>query len=83
MMTEVFETSWKGLGLRAAESIPPNKLVMEYCGEVLDPYEFYRRSQLYAETSQQHFYFMALSQEEVGSCLLNKNFQFFQFNFNV
>ena len=67
--TEVFETSWKGKGLRAADTLPSGKLVMEYCGEVLDPIEFYRRSQFYAENNQQHFYFMALSQDEVSYCI--------------
>jgi len=66
LRTEVFKTSWKGWGLRAAADLPPGQLVMEYCGEVLDATEFYRRSHFYAENNQQHFYFMALSQDEVS-----------------
>ncbi|CAK8674987.1 unnamed protein product [Clavelina lepadiformis] len=63
--TEVFQTDWKGWGLRAKENLAPSKLVMEYCGEVLNQMEFERRSQMYAEENQQHFYFMALGQDEV------------------
>ena len=67
METEVFQTSWKGWGLRAKKKIiGGGRLVMEYVGEVLDHAEFERRSFLYAKNNQQHFYFMALSQDEVS-----------------
>uniref|UniRef100_F6UMR8 Uncharacterized protein n=1 Tax=Ciona intestinalis TaxID=7719 RepID=F6UMR8_CIOIN len=63
--TEVFQTKWKGWGIRATENLSPGMLVMEYCGEVLDLQEFGRRSLLYSRGNQQHFYFMALSQDEI------------------
>jgi len=63
--SEVFQTSWKGWGLRAVDKIPANQLVYEYCGEVLDQLEFERRSLQYSIENRQHFYFMQLAQDEI------------------
>ena len=41
------------------------ELIMEYCGEVLDAKEFKKRSYNYSASGHQHFYFMALSQDNV------------------
>lgn len=40
---EVFKTEHKGWGLRAMKDIQPGQLIMEYCGEIIDPKEFKRR----------------------------------------
>uniref|UniRef100_A0A6F9DWB6 [histone H3]-lysine(36) N-trimethyltransferase n=1 Tax=Phallusia mammillata TaxID=59560 RepID=A0A6F9DWB6_9ASCI len=71
--TEVFRTSWKGWGLQASQAIGAGNLVMEYCGEVLDQIHFERRSQVYSMENQQHFYFMALSQDEIIDAMYKGN----------
>uniref|UniRef100_H2YKY0 Histone-lysine N-methyltransferase n=1 Tax=Ciona savignyi TaxID=51511 RepID=H2YKY0_CIOSA len=71
--TEVFRTDWKGLGIKALTDLGPDMLVMEYCGEVIDTNEFARRSMIYSRDNQQHFYFMALSQDEIIDATLKGN----------
>ena len=51
------------------------ELIMEYCGEVLDAKEFKKRSYNYSASGHQHFYFMALSQDNVCFML------FFKYNY--
>nr|XP_039266370.1 histone-lysine N-methyltransferase SETD2-like isoform X1 [Styela clava] len=63
--TEVFKTSFKGWGIRAADDLTSGELIMEYCGEVVHQREFTRRSLEYSKSNHAHFYFMALSQDEV------------------
>lgn len=69
--SEVFKTEFKGWGLRAATDIEAGQLIMEYCGEVVDQHEFTLRSMKYSESNHQHFYFMALSQDEVSHISLS------------
>ena len=38
---------------------------MEYCGEVLSPSLFKKRTVEYSKTKAQHFYFMSLKHNEV------------------
>ncbi|ESO95937.1 hypothetical protein LOTGIDRAFT_227153 [Lottia gigantea] len=58
---EVFQTPWKGFGLRAVEELKTDDFVLEYVGEVLDFRGFKNKSRQYAKENQTHFYFMALN----------------------
>jgi len=39
--------------------------VIEYVGEVLDPWQFEQRTKDYARGNQEHFYFMALKSDAI------------------
>ena len=49
------------------------QFVMEYVGEVLDYKQFKSRSKQYSKQGQEHFYFMAVSPEEVVDATLKGN----------
>ncbi len=46
---------------------------MEYVGEVLDYRNFKSRSKQYSKAGQQHFYFMAVTPEEIISATIKGN----------
>ncbi|KAJ6216886.1 hypothetical protein RDWZM_008043 [Blomia tropicalis] len=62
---EQFKTLKKGWGLRACEDIPPDTFIMEYVGEVIDPFDFHKRVEKYAKQKLEHHYFMALKADEI------------------
>ena len=62
---EVFKTEWKGVGLRARSYIPKDTFIIEYVGEVIDTRLFEDRAKQYDKDQVQHFYFMALSEDQV------------------
>lgn len=62
---EVFKTAYKGVGLRTTAEIPGETFIMEYVGEVLDETKFRKRAKKYSKDDAQHFYFMALSADQV------------------
>jgi len=61
---EVFETEWKGFGVRARQEIPKGTFIMEYIGEVINRKQFIKRADKYAKRQVKHFYFMELSKEK-------------------
>lgn len=60
----VFQTEKKGYGLRANTDLPPDTMIYEYIGEVIDEARFRRRMVQYDEEGIKHFYFMSLSKGE-------------------
>uniref|UniRef100_A0A6P6XRU4 [histone H3]-lysine(36) N-trimethyltransferase n=1 Tax=Dermatophagoides pteronyssinus TaxID=6956 RepID=A0A6P6XRU4_DERPT len=60
-----FKTEKKGWGLMALESIPANSFLMEYVGEVIDPFMFHKRTDKYSKLKMEHYYFMALKSDEI------------------
>ena len=61
---EPFKTHWKGWGLRACTELKAGNFVMEYIGEVLDYRQFKKRSKK-LDDGPAHYYFMALTGDEV------------------
>ncbi|KAJ3246741.1 DNA-binding transcription repressor [Chytriomyces hyalinus] len=61
---EICLTNGRGFGIRTTNAIPKNKLVMEYCGEVIDQETCLERMRtVYAHT--QHYYFLNYDKGEV------------------
>uniref|UniRef100_A0A3B0QQA6 [histone H3]-lysine(36) N-trimethyltransferase n=1 Tax=Psoroptes ovis TaxID=83912 RepID=A0A3B0QQA6_PSOOV len=60
-----FKTKKKGWGLKALEPIPADTFLMEYVGEVIDPYMFHKRTDKYSKQKLEHYYFMALKSDEI------------------
>ncbi|KAH9501726.1 Histone-lysine N-methyltransferase setd2 [Dermatophagoides farinae] len=60
-----FKTEKKGWGLMTLESIPANSFIMEYVGEVIDPFMFHKRTDKYSKLKMEHYYFMALKSDEI------------------
>eukprot|EP00252_Welwitschia_mirabilis_P017251 TRINITY_DN3823_c0_g1_i1.p1 TRINITY_DN3823_c0_g1~~TRINITY_DN3823_c0_g1_i1.p1 ORF type:complete len:1400 (-),score=307.70 TRINITY_DN3823_c0_g1_i1:652-4425(-) len=71
---EYFRCGKKGFGLRVLENIPIGSFIIEYVGEVLDLQEHEARQKEYAQKGQKHFYFMALSRDEVIDACKKGNF---------
>lgn len=61
---KIFETYRKGYGLVASTFIPANQFIIEYVGEVLNKYQFEKRSKDYSGYMT-HDYFMALENDFV------------------
>ena len=47
--------------------------MIEYVGEVLDPWEFEKRTKEYAKGNQEHFYFMALKSDVIIDATMKGN----------
>ncbi|UXI14617.1 uncharacterized protein NH340_JMT00560 [Sarcoptes scabiei] len=62
---EPFKTERKGWGLKALESMEPDTFIMEYIGEVIDPFMFHKRVEKYSKLKLEHYYFMALKSDEI------------------
>lgn len=58
---EVFLTTDKGWGVRAAEFIPKGHYVVEYAGEVVDEYEMKVRMEAARQRNEPHFYMMEMA----------------------
>jgi hypothetical protein len=56
--TEVFQTGEYGHGLFTLQDLPPDTIIVEYCGEVISEKECLRRMSDYKST--EHFYFASL-----------------------
>ena len=61
----IVKTEKKGFGLVAADGLTSGQFVMEYIGEVLPYSHFLKRTVLYEQQGQKHFYFMSLQKDEV------------------
>ncbi|XP_017465472.1 PREDICTED: histone-lysine N-methyltransferase SETD2-like [Rhagoletis zephyria] len=61
---EPFKTLNKGWGLRTLEDLPPHSFIMEYVGEVVDAFDFYKRVEKYEKRKTEHHYFMVLQADE-------------------
>ncbi|KAL0051651.1 hypothetical protein WJX82_011245 [Trebouxia sp. C0006] len=58
---EVFLTTNRGWGVKAAEPIAKGTFIIEYAGEVVSDVECERRMQVAKQTGEPHFYMMELS----------------------
>ncbi|XP_059480678.1 histone-lysine N-methyltransferase SETD2 [Neocloeon triangulifer] len=70
---QVFRTEKKGFGLQALANIEGGAFLSEYVGEVLDPYEFQRRAEDYANDKNRHYYFMALKSDAIIDATIKGN----------
>lgn len=61
----VFDAAEKGRGLRCEKAIPKGAFLIEYVGQILSTASFGRRQRRLSKQGARHFYFMALSANQV------------------